>query len=240
MTRAGVLLAIAIAVVIGAPAARAETAYRYWSYWQASDGDWSFATLGPASAMPPDGAVEGWRFAITTEQAGAKDAPRMQAAGAFADICGATDPTPGRKRIALVLDFGHPADAPAGEVPPAQVTRCVIAEPDASGYQVLSAAAEVRTDEGLVCGIAGYPRAGCADVVDAADAAGAAGSLDATDAMDGMDARDASAAVTASPSSLSPAATAPALSGGWAMLVSALALLGAAALGTWVWKRRTP
>lgn len=221
MRRAGAAVAIAVAVVIGAPAAHAQTAYRYWSYWSVSDGAWSFATLGPASAVPPDGAVEGWRFAVTTEQASAQDAPRTTAATAFADVCGSTAEVEGSKRIALVLDFGEPGDAPSGETPPAVVTECVVADADASGYEVLSAVAQVRAEDGLVCGIAGFPAAGCADIVDAAEAT-------------------ASGAVTAPPGPAATPASAPALGGGWAMLVSALALLGAAIVGTWVWKRRTP
>ena len=214
MIRAGVLVAIACAVVIGAPAARAETAYRYWSYWSVRDSAWSFATLGPASALPADGAVEGWRFAVTTEQASAQDAPRTDAASAFDAICGTTAAVDGRKRIALVLDFGDPADAPDGQTPPASVTECVVAAPDASGYQVLSSVADVRTEDGLVCGLDGFPGSGCADIVDAA-----------------------SPAPTSNASAAAPA-SAPALGGAWAMLVSALALLGAAILGAVLWRRR--
>ena len=223
MRRAGAAVAIAVAVVIGAPAAQAQTAYRYWSYWSVGDGAWSFATLGPASAVPPDGAVEGWRFAVTTEQASAQDAPRPAAGAAFADVCGSTAPVEGSKRIALVLDFGEPGDAPSGERPPATVTECVVADADASGYEVLSAVAQVRTEDGLVCGIDGFPAAGCADVVDTSTSASTPPSATAS-----------AQAMPASP------AAAPALGGGWAMLVSALALLGAAIVGTWVWKRRTP
>lgn len=228
MTRAGVLLAIAAAVVIGAPAAHAETAYRYWTYWQVSQGAWTFATLGPASSLPEDGAVEGWRFAITTEQADPNDAPRAPATTAFADICGATEPVDGRKRIALVVDFGTSTDAPTGEVPPGQFGRCIVTEPDASGYQVLSAVSEVRTQEGLVCGITGYPGTGCAEVVTApaSETASASASESASD--------------TASATVPTAATTAPALGGGWAALVSALALLGAAIAGVCLWKRRTP
>jgi hypothetical protein len=222
MRRAGVLMAIACAVVIGAPAAHAETAYRYWSYWTVRDDAWSFATLGPASALPADGAVEGWRFAVTTEQAGAQDAPRVSAASAFTDICGSTAPVDGSKRIAVVIDFGDPSDAPGGEQPPAQTTACVVDALDASGYEVLSTVADVRTQDGLVCGLEGYPRSGCADIVDAA-------------------ATPASASPASSIASTTPAqppATAPTLGGGWAMLVSALALLGAAIVGAVLWKRR--
>ena len=60
-----------------APAARAETAYRYWTYWQGNAGSWQFATQGSATSNPLDGAVEGWRFAIT----GAAGGPEGQRAG---------------------------------------------------------------------------------------------------------------------------------------------------------------
>ena len=232
MNRAGVLVVIAAAVVIGAPAAQAQTAYRYWTYWQVQDTAWRFASIGPASALPADGAVEGWRFAVTTEQADARDAPRVGAVTAFADICGTTDPSAGSKRVALVLDFGDPADAPDGQAPPAPVTECVVVAPDASGYQVLSAVAAVRAEDGLVCGIDGFPGSGCADVVDAAAPTAVPNTTDAapTDAT----ATDAAATTAATP------AAAPALGGGWAMLVGALALLGAAIAGAVVWRRRTP
>ena len=36
--------------------------YRYWSFWTASSGSWSYAKLGPASLPATTGAVEGWRF----------------------------------------------------------------------------------------------------------------------------------------------------------------------------------
>ena len=64
-TRAAVIKSTVLAIVLAiagatamlalAPAARAETAYRYWTYWSVTDGAWRFATLGPASAVPVDG-----------------------------------------------------------------------------------------------------------------------------------------------------------------------------------------
>jgi len=62
---AAALIGIAIlAMTAIAPAARAESAYRYWTYWQGNAGAWQFATQGPATSNPADGSVEGWRFAV--------------------------------------------------------------------------------------------------------------------------------------------------------------------------------
>ena len=164
---AWVLAAGLLALVAGAPAARAETAYRYWSYWQVRDGAWSFATVGPAASLPEDGAVEGWRFVVTTAQGTSDDAPRLPAGTVFDDACGGTPSQAGRKRIAILLDFGTVADAPTGQEPPPSRAACVVTDPDASGAQVLGALADIRAEGGLVCAIDGYPASECAAVVDA-------------------------------------------------------------------------
>jgi len=77
--------------------------------------------------------------------------------------------------VGIVLDFGLPGDAPAGETPHGTVAGCVHVPDGATGMDVLMAAVGsggVRigtgADVGLVCGIAGYPRSECAPVVDVA------------------------------------------------------------------------
>lgn len=159
-----VTLVVAAAVAVGMAAAANAAAYRYWTYWQGGAGTWAFATAGPASTVPADGSVEGWRFAVTTTAGQAADGPST--APSFDAICGATPAQPDHKRVALVIDPGPAAIAPTGQTPPLAKTTCVVAEPDSTGYQVLRAAATVRTDGGLICAISEYPADECAPVVD--------------------------------------------------------------------------
>jgi len=157
-------LAAAVAVVVPSavlPAASQAAAYRYWTYWLGTDAGWSFANVGPAFRSPADGTLEGWRFSVSGVEG--NHAPSF--ATDFDAVCGDTAPEDGRKRVAVVVDPGLPADAPEGEQPPGAWAMCVIAEPRATGYDVLRAAATVRAERGLVCAIGGYPSRGCADVI---------------------------------------------------------------------------
>ncbi|MFE7561642.1 SCO2322 family protein [Kitasatospora sp. NPDC057500] len=163
---------VLILLMLGAAPAQA-AGYRYWSFWRWSDGGWAYQQQGPAVHVPADGAVEGWRFAVSPD--GGQDAARPAAAGDFAAVCAATPAVDGRKRVAVVLDFGGAADAPGGESPPAARTACAVVAPRASSAEVLATVAPpLRYDtNGLLCAIAGYPRGGCADQLGAAGAAGA-------------------------------------------------------------------
>lgn len=161
--RAALGLAAAILVTIAAAGPAHASAYRYWTYWTGSDGEWSFATAGPAFLIPADGSVQGWRFAVTTA-AGSAAVPRSPAS--FDEICADTPPQDGKKRVALVVDPGDPGEAPPGQSPSDISTTCVVADSDATGYQVLRSVTTVRVDKGLVCGIDGYPTGECAPVVD--------------------------------------------------------------------------
>lgn len=147
---------------------QAETAYRYWSYWLVQDGRWVFAQEGPATRLPTDGSVEGWRFAISTQSADPALAPSLDAAAAFDEVCGTTAPAEGSKRIAVVVDFGSSIDAPFGATPPAPAAACARVDGDASSMQALTSAFDLRVEDGLVCGIDGYPTTGCAEIVDTA------------------------------------------------------------------------
>lgn len=158
------VLAVAVAVVVPSavlPAASQAAAYRYWSYWLGADGGWAFSNVGPAFRSPSDGTLEGWRFSVSGVEG--NHAPSF--AADFEAVCGDTAPEDGRKRVAVVVDPGLPADAPEGEQPPGAWAMCVVAEPRATGYDVLRAAATVRAERGLICGIGGYPARGCADVI---------------------------------------------------------------------------
>lgn len=158
-------MAFTVAGALALPATAHAAAYRYWTYWSGAGGTWSFATMGPAQSLPADGSVEGWRFAVTSESGSPEDAPRVEPS--FRAICDGTPAVAGNKRVALVVDFGLADDAPAGEQPGAPVTTCVSIATDATGYQVLRSALEVRVgDDGLVCDIDGYPRSECAAIVE--------------------------------------------------------------------------
>jgi hypothetical protein len=168
LRRAGALLLTvltAVACLLPAAASASATTYRYWSYWHVSDGRWAFATTGPGGYRPPDGAVEGWRFAVSSQGGGA--APRDLPA--FTDVCGSQPRKDGEKRVVLVVDEGTPADAPPGETVPDPLQEyCVTVPESASGAQVLTAVVKVRSnDSGLVCGIDGWPSRGCGEVVTA-------------------------------------------------------------------------
>ena len=164
-----VTAAITVAVVAAVMAAGFITAkpaeassYRYWTYWVGGEGSWDFSSRG-ADRVPADGTVDGWRFAIS-EAAGSSSPPTI--ASSFDAICSDTRAVEGKKRIGLVVDYGTKADAPPGEEPPsATVARCIVVPMTANGYDVLVAATSIRVDGGLICGISGYPSAGCGEPV---------------------------------------------------------------------------
>ncbi len=145
-----------------APAAEAAS-FRYWSYWLGGDSGWTYSSWGPASLRPADGSVEGWRFGVGQGTGGAGLAPRI--AADFDQVCGGTQPAPDTKRVAIIIDPGLAEHAPPGESPRGTWAMCVTAPPSATGFDILRAAASVRTQSGMVCGLAGYPARECAVVV---------------------------------------------------------------------------
>jgi hypothetical protein len=155
---AGLLLAgtVTVSTSQAVSAAPTEDGYRFWGYYQWTSGQWAFAQKGPEQVVPADGSVEGWRYAV----GGTK--PRVpRAAGDFAAICGETPAEPGKKRVALVVDPGTPADSPSGATPPPATGTCVVTDEKATGAKVLAATGPVRIEKGLACGIDGYPATGC-------------------------------------------------------------------------------
>ncbi|MFD5081627.1 SCO2322 family protein [Kitasatospora sp. NPDC058406] len=171
---AGLVTGVLILLVLGAAPAQA-AGYRYWSFWKWSGSGWAYQQQGPAVHVPPDGAVEGWRFAVSPD--GGQEAARPGTPGDFAAVCGATPEQSGRKRVAVVLDFGTPADAPARETPPEPRTACAVVSARATSAEVLATVAPpLRYDgNGLLCAIAGYPRTGCGEQLGNADRPSAAG-----------------------------------------------------------------
>ncbi|WP_433547883.1 SCO2322 family protein [Streptomyces sp. CA-294286] len=158
-----------------APAAHADGGYRYWSFWErdAAGRAWTYATQGAATTTPADGAVQGFRFAVSQNS---QDAAKPRGNADFEAVCAKTPTKDRTKRVALVLDFGTPQDAPEGETPPPARSVCAQAGTDATTAELLAqVAGPLRYDSSaLLCAITGYPRTGCADQVSGSgDSAGA-------------------------------------------------------------------
>jgi hypothetical protein len=216
--RASALALVLLAVgLIGAPGASA-AAFRYWTYWHAPSGTWVFATDGPATAVPADGSVEGWRFAVTTQSGTAADSPSV--APSFETLCGATAPAAGSKRVGLVIDPGPSAIAPAGQTPPPTVATCMVVPENATGYEVMSKVAAVRTDGGLICSLAAYPAGECAAVLEDDEAQAIAQAL--AQSPTAAPAPVATSTAAPVPDQSSPVAT---------IAVASLLIVGAAAWG---------
>lgn len=217
--RAGfaLLLGPLLALLAAAPAEAA--GYRYWAFWERQDSTWSYATQGPAQARPGDGSVQGFRFAVSAE---ADDFAAPRSTAEFAEICADTEERDGRKRVALVIDFGTPAHAPDGERPPKPRTVCASVGEDASTADALAAVAPpLRYDSSaMLCAIEGYPKAGCGEQVSGSDEPSAGESSPAA---------SSEAAEQESGSADGPSA-------GLLAGVGAVAVLGAAAL--WQSRRR--
>ncbi|WP_328732609.1 SCO2322 family protein [Streptomyces caniferus] len=179
------LLAGAVTGLAAGPARAQE--YRYWSFWHGKGSSWAYATEGPATLRPADGEVAGFRFTVSADSAAAG---RPRAAAGFDAICHGTPAKDGRKRIGVVIDFGTAADAPGGERPPKARTECAQVSEDASAGEALAAVARpLRYDSSaLLCAIAGYPKAGCADQVKGAKEPASSGAPSSGTAADGADA----------------------------------------------------
>lgn len=161
---AGLLVVVgAFAALIATPQNANAVSYRYWSYWTGSDSGWTYSSWGPASLRPADGSVEGWRFGVSSGTTGAGLQPRATAD--FDRICADTPAEVGLKRVAVIIDPGLAEDAPDGESPGGLWAMCVSAPPSATGADILRSAASVRTQAGMVCGLAGYPARECAIVL---------------------------------------------------------------------------
>src|SRR5690348_14339885 len=93
--------AVLAALVVPAGSASA-AAYRYWGYYQLSGTSWQFAPKGPDQTTPADGSVEGWRFAV----AGESDTRAPRVTTTFDAVCGDTRAESGKKRVAVVIDYG--------------------------------------------------------------------------------------------------------------------------------------
>lgn len=245
-----ILVGLVLAGLLAGPTPGASAAnYRYWGYWQLTNGSWTFAQKGPDQLVPADGSVEGWRYAV--DDGSGTRTPRAKAT--FEQLCAATPAQAGKKRVGLVLDFGRAADAEGALTPPQPTATCVVAATTATGSEVLAVATEMRVDKGLVCALAGYPATGCGGAVATlteaqqapdtpvvltglAGSSGAAtsGSAATTSATTSGSAATASAAATAA------AGSAAGTSGGVPVLVWVLIALAFAAVAVVLGRRRRP
>ena len=214
------LSALVLALVVAVTPASASS-YRYWSFWEGSGTSWTYQQAGPNTYRPADGSVDGWRFGISADSA---DAVKPRSAPDFATACARTPAVSGKKRVAVVIDYGTATDAPSGSTPPTLVTSCATLDPDASSAQLLAQVAPpLRYDSnGILCAISGYPRTGCGDVV--------SGSSTGTGGTGGTGSSSTSAAPATSTS------TAPAKTAGW--LLGAALILALAGAGYWQTRRR--
>lgn len=164
----GILFSLLVTLVVAtAGPASAADGYRYWNYFHAKDGSFAFATKGNASYVPADGAVEGYRYGTSTVQQGLE--PRADLSTlTFGKVCADTPASAGRKRVAVLIDYGTKSDA-EGATPPAPRAACARVPAKANGAQVLDAVADVRLTKGMLCGVDGYPASGCGSPVKNAD-----------------------------------------------------------------------
>lgn len=164
--RGWVLVALTALALLLSPlatgTARAADGYRYWGYYQETNGAWAYAQTAPASTDVADGSVQGWRYAV----AGMSSVRPPRAKPAFNEVCQKVRPVTDHKRVAVIVDPGTREDAPQGSTPGPMTATCVVAPKDATATQVLQLATTVRTDpSGMICGVGGYPATGCADPV---------------------------------------------------------------------------
>lgn len=149
---------------VGNPIAHAasDTGYRYWGYFQAKPGEskWTTAMTGPTVNIP-DGSVEGFAFTFAGDVINT-GAPKI--APNFESICGGTAAVVGKKRIALVVEFGPKVIAPKGEVAPKAFNKCVVLPMKATGFDVLNKATKIRSNaSGMICSIAAFPKNECSE-----------------------------------------------------------------------------
>ncbi|WP_109508714.1 SCO2322 family protein [Nocardioides speluncae] len=162
------LFTICGGLVATSPAEARADIYRYWTYFQVTDGEFVTSTKGVGATVPADGSIEAYRFAAPADFT-KPNLPRADLGElTFDTICEHVDAADGKKRVAVIIDYGVPEDAEGGAEPPAPTAACAQADEKATGLQVLSAVAKTRAEEGLLCAIEGYPAAGCSVLVEQA------------------------------------------------------------------------
>ncbi|MGA8211834.1 MAG: SCO2322 family protein [Nocardioidaceae bacterium] len=179
LPRLGLVAAVVAALLLGPflGTAQAAPGYRYWNYFHVSGDGYAFATTGPSGFVPDDGSVEAYRYGLSTGASGLE--PRTAASTyGVGDLCADQQAGSGEKRVGVLLDYGTEADAPDGVTPPEPRAACAVVPTAATGQQVLDAVSDLRVEDQLVCGIDGYPAAGCSVTVKNPPAADAAGTVE--------------------------------------------------------------
>jgi hypothetical protein len=158
-------LLLPLLLVLGtAPRAAAADGYKYWNYFHVQNGKYAFAKTGPSGFVPKDGAVEAYRYGLSSTAAGIT--PRTDPTTyTVEEICKGTKAEGGQKLVGVLLDYGTADDAGSGDEPPAPRAACAAVPTAANGQQVLDAVADVRIAKQLTCGIDGYPASGCSVTV---------------------------------------------------------------------------
>ena len=160
-----VLLISSFFPTVSSANAASQQQYRYWSYWQKANSNWTYSTTG-ASHVPSDGAIEGWLFTLSNSKNEKPTPPEISKS--FSELCDGTPTQAEKKRVGVVIDFGNVAYQPVGEKIPTNIATCVIAPIESTGYEVLALVSKVRVDEsGFVCGLNGYPKTECGAKFDA-------------------------------------------------------------------------
>ena len=162
-------------LVVGGTAGPAQAAdgFKYWNYFHVENGKYVFAQTGPADYQPKDGAVEAYRYGLSSTADGIQ--PRTEATTySVDDICKGVEAKQGQKLVGVLLDYG------TGQAPPEPRAACAAVPTNANGQQVLDAVADVRVENQLTCGIDGYPVKGCSVTVKNPPAAAAQESVDFT------------------------------------------------------------
>ena len=162
------LVAVLAALVVLAPSSAhaATVIYKYWAYYTVTDGEFVYASTGPAETNPADGSIEAYRFAAPADF-NKPNYPRADLEElTFDALCGESTAATGEKRVAVLVDYGVAQDAVDEQETPEPVAGCAVVAEDATGIQVLQAVVDdVRvenTSSGpAVCGIGGYPATGC-------------------------------------------------------------------------------
>ncbi len=155
------LVIVLITSLFTPTASAADTGWRYWGYFQAAPGanKWTAAMTGPTVNVA-DGSVEGWAFTFSSDAIPDAKAPKV--APSFSTICGKTKAVVGKKRVAVMVDFGSAVLRPKGETTPRLIQKCVVADKSALGIDVLGLAVKVRAEgSGFICGLNGYPAKEC-------------------------------------------------------------------------------
>lgn len=160
-------IAVAMIALLPISNANAETAWRYWSYWQLTDGQWEMAMTGAADVKAEDGQVQGWRYITAGMEITEDFAPRTEAT--FETICANVPAKDGIARVALVVDFGDATDYSNEQDASAiqeVTTACVkLNEGDPSSL-LLGSAFETREESGMVCAVNNLPSSGCGEEVE--------------------------------------------------------------------------